>query len=65
MRTFGYKFAGYFMEYGPVAADSLEEARAEIRKRLKADRLPRGFQIWDLQERPLQRWVVKRSLFAA
>lgn len=65
MRAFGYKFAGYFMEYGPVSADSLETARAEIRKQLKTDRLPRGLQVWDLAERPLQRWVVKRSLFAA
>jgi hypothetical protein len=65
MRTFGYKFAGYFMEYGPVAADSLDSARAEIRRRLGAERLPRGLQVWDLAERPLQRWVLKKSLFAA
>jgi len=58
MRTFGYKLPGYFMEYGPVAADSLEAARAEVRRRLRANRLPKGVQIWDLSDRPLKRWVV-------
>ena len=57
-RSFGYKFSGYFMEYGPVAADSLETAKVEIRQRLGVNRLPLGFQIWDLAERPLARWRV-------
>lgn len=65
MRAFGYKLPGYFMEYGPVPAESLESARAEIRRRLGTERLPRGLQVWDLAERPLGRWVVKRGLFAA
>jgi hypothetical protein len=56
--SFGYKFSGYFMEYGPVEADSLETAKAQIRQRLGVNRLPLGFQIWDLAERPLARWRV-------
>ena len=58
LRTFGYKFSGYFMEYGPVEASSLEAAKAQIRKRLGVSRLPLGFQVWDLAERPLTRWRV-------
>lgn len=58
MRTFGYKFSGYFMEYGPVEAESLDEARAKIRRQLGVTRLPLGFQVWDLVERPLTRWRV-------
>lgn len=57
-RTFGYKFCGYFMEYGPVEAGSLDEAKALIRQRLRVNRLPLGIQIWDLAERPLTRWRV-------
>ena len=58
MRTFGYKFSGYFMEYGPVEARSLDEAKANIRRQLGVTRLPLGFQVWDLVERPLTRWRV-------
>ncbi len=58
MRTFGYKFSGYFMEYGPVEARSLDEAKANIRRKLGVTRLPFGFQVWDLSERPLTRWRV-------
>jgi hypothetical protein len=58
LRSFGYKFSGYFMEYGPVEADSLDIAKAQIRRRLGVARLPLGFQIWDLAERPLARWRV-------
>ncbi|WP_306590778.1 hypothetical protein [Geothrix sp. 21YS21S-4] len=57
-RAFGYKFSGYFMEYGPIEADSLESAKAQIRSRLGITRLPQGFQVWDLTERPLARWRV-------
>ena len=57
-RSFGYKFSGYFMEYGPIEADSLETAKAHVRQRLGLSRLPLGFQIWDLAERPLTRWRV-------
>jgi len=57
-RSFGYKFSGYFMEYGPIQADTLEAAKAQVRQRLGVSRLPLGFQIWDLAERPLARWRV-------
>jgi len=57
-RRFGYKLSDYFMEYGPIEADSLEAAKAQIRKRLCVSRLPQGVQIWDLSERPLARWRV-------
>jgi hypothetical protein len=50
------------MEYGPVAADSIESAKAEIRRRLRSARLPRGVRVWDLSERPLKRWVVNEGL---
>ena len=62
MRTplhgFGYKFSGYFMEYGPIQADNLDAAKAQLRHRLGVSRLPLGIQIWDLAERPLARWRV-------
>ena len=61
MRQFGYKFAGYFMEYGPVEADDPEEARDRIRQRLNVARLPKGMHIWDLEERPLARWRVAQA----
>jgi hypothetical protein len=57
-RSFGYKFSGYFMEYGPLEAGSLEGAKAQLRQRLGVSRLPLGLQIWDLAERPLTRWRV-------
>lgn len=57
-RRFGYKFSGYFMEYGPIEAESLDAAKAQIRQRLGVSRLPLGFQVWDLSERPLTRWRV-------
>ena len=58
LRSFGYKLSGYFMEYGPIEADNLEAAKAQLRKRLGVSRLPLGIQIWDLSERPLTRWRV-------
>lgn len=61
MRRFGYKFAGYFMEYGPVEAPDLEEARQLIRKRLNAGRLPKGMQVWDLEDRPIARWKIAQA----
>lgn len=61
LRSFGYKFSGYFMEYGPLEADSLEGAKAQLRKRLGLSRLPLGVQIWDLAERPLARWRVDQA----
>jgi len=61
LRSFGYKFSGYFMEYGPIEAESLEGAKAQLRKRLGLSRLPQGVQIWDLAERPLARWRVDQA----
>jgi hypothetical protein len=57
-KSFGYKFQGYFMEYGPLEAESLDAAKAQLRKRLGVSRLPLGLQVWDLAERPLTRWRV-------
>lgn len=57
-RAFGYKFSGYFMEYGPLEAEHLEAAKALLRQRLGVRRLPLGLQVWDLAERPLARWRV-------
>ncbi|MBK9797467.1 MAG: hypothetical protein IPP58_13405 [Holophagaceae bacterium] len=61
LRSFGYKFSGYFMEYGPLEAESLDGAKAQLRKRLGLSRLPLGVQIWDLAERPLVRWRVDQA----
>lgn len=58
LRSFGYKFSGYFMEYGPIEAGNLDAAKAQIRQRLGVNRLPLGFQVWDLTQRPLTRWRV-------
>ncbi len=58
LRTFGYKFSGFFLEYGPIEAESLDAAKAQIRRRLGVSRLPLGVQIWDLAERPITRWRV-------
>jgi hypothetical protein len=57
-QQFGYKLSGFFMEYGPIEADSLETAKAQIRQRLGVKRLPLGIHIWDLAERPLARWRI-------
>lgn len=57
-RSFGYKFSGYFMEYGPLQAEHLDAAKAMIRQRLGVKRLPQGLQVWDLADRPLTRWRV-------
>lgn len=58
IKSFGYKLSGYFMEYGPIEAETLDAAKAQIRRRLGVSRLPLGFQVWDLSERPLTRWRV-------
>jgi len=60
-KSFGYKLPGYFMEYGPIQADSEAGARAMIRARLGLNRLPWGIQVWDLSERPLARWRVDQA----
>ena len=66
LRSFGYKFSGYFMEYGPLEAENLDAAKAQIRQRLGVTRLPLGLQVWDLDERPLTRWrVAAANSFAA
>jgi hypothetical protein len=56
--TYGYKLSGFFLEYGPIKADSLAAAKVQIRQRLGVNRLPVGVRIWDLAERPLTRWRV-------
>jgi hypothetical protein len=61
LKSFGYKFPGYFMEYGPILAPSEEEARDQIRRRLGVSRLPSGIRIWDLSVRPLTRWRVAQA----
>ncbi|HWQ09222.1 MAG TPA: hypothetical protein VN436_08950 [Holophaga sp.] len=61
VKSFGYKLPGYFMEYGPVYAQSEEEARTMIRRRLNVKRLPWGLQVWDLDQRPLAKWRVDRA----
>jgi hypothetical protein len=60
-KSFGYKLPGYFMEYGPVFANSEDEAKTLIRKRLGVTRLPWGIKVWDLSQRPLTRWQVDRA----
>jgi len=61
LKSFGYKQMGYFMEYGPIYARDLDEARGLIRQRLNARRLPWGLQIWDLAKRPLAKWRVAEA----
>jgi hypothetical protein len=61
LRSFGYKLPGYFMEYGPVHAQSEEEARSIIRQRLNTKRLPWGLQVWDLASRPLAKWRIPQA----
>ena len=58
MHSFAFQLPGYFNTCGPIAAGSLESAKAEIRRRLGVQRLPKGIQIWNLAERPLPRWKV-------
>jgi hypothetical protein len=57
-RSYGYKLSGYFMEYGPIEAGTMDEAKAKIRQKLGVTRLPWGLQVWDLSERALARWRV-------
>ncbi|HEU4952491.1 MAG TPA: hypothetical protein VFT46_11095 [Holophagaceae bacterium] len=61
MRAFGYRFPGFVVEHGPVEARSLAEARTRIRQRLGLSRLPWGFQVWDLSQRPLKAWSMRPS----
>ena len=61
LKSFGYKNFGYFMEYGPVFAKDLTEARTLIRARLNTRRLPSTLQIWDLADRPLAKWRVAEA----
>jgi hypothetical protein len=59
--TYGYKLSGFFLEYGPIEAENLAAAKAQIRQRLGVNRLPVGVRIWDLAERPLTRWRVNTA----
>jgi len=58
MTQWAWQEPGFFKHYGPVTAPSLDAAKAEIRKRLGVKRLPHGIQVWDLSERPMDRWRV-------
>jgi hypothetical protein len=58
MHQWAWREPGYFMHYGPVTAPNLDAAKAEIRMRLGVSRLPRGIKVWDLSERPMERWRV-------
>ena len=60
-KSFGYKLPGYFMEYGPIEAGNLDEAKAVIRQRLGVNRLPWGLQFWDLSSRGLAKWRVAQA----
>jgi hypothetical protein len=62
MNLYGYKFPDFFLEYGPVPAKSLVAAKAAIRRRLGVRRLPLGFRVWDLEERPLAVWCARGGL---
>jgi hypothetical protein len=56
MKFYGYKFPDFFLEYGPVQAKSVAAAKTAIRRRLGLRRLPPGFSVWDLENRPLTVW---------
>ncbi|MCL1892669.1 MAG: hypothetical protein FWG02_00345 [Holophagaceae bacterium] len=58
MHSYGFKLPDFFLEYGPIVAQNIEVAKKIIRKNLGIKRLPHGFCIWDLSERPLMRWRV-------
>ena len=60
-KSFGYKLPGFFMEYGPILAESEEGARAEIRRRMGVKRLPWGLQIWDVKARPIAQWRIDQA----
>lgn len=60
-KSYGYKLPGYFMEYGPVVAGNVDEAKAKIRQKLGMSRLPWGFKVWDLTDRPLAKWRVAEA----
>ena len=62
MRHFAYKFADYFMNYGPLLAEDLDDAKAKVRQRLGVRRLPKGLKVWDVAEKPFERWVVQERL---
>ncbi len=61
MRAYGYRFPGFVIEHGPVQAGSLAEAKAQIRRRLGLSRLPWGFLVWDLSQRPMRQWSERQS----
>jgi len=58
MRFYGFKLPDFFKEYGPISARSIEAAKAIVREKLGLKRLPQGFSIWELSERPLDRWRI-------
>ena len=58
MSIWAFKLPDYFKHYGPFHADNLDAAKAEVRRRLGLPRLPRGVEVWNLQDRPMDRWRV-------
>jgi len=56
MHSYGFKLPDFFLEYGPIVAKDIDEAKVIIRKKLGMCRLPRGIKVWDLAERPIVRW---------
>jgi len=56
MHSYGFKLPDFFLEYGPIVADSIDEAKAIIREKLGLNRLPKGIKVWDVTERPIARW---------
>lgn len=56
MSLFAFKVPGYFRHYGPIEANSLEAAKAEVRTQLGVKRLPRRIEVWCLDDRPMDRW---------
>jgi hypothetical protein len=58
MRSFGYKFPDFFLEYGPITAKNIDAAKAVVRKIFGVRRLPPGFSIWDISERPFGHWHI-------
>jgi len=56
MHSYGFKLPDFFLEYGPIMAKDIDEAKAIIREKLGLRRLPSGIKVWDVAQRPIERW---------
>jgi len=56
MHSYGFKLPDFFLEYGPIMAKNIDEAKAIIREKLGLRRLPSGIKVWDVTQRPIARW---------